>query len=323
MRRRDFIARTVATALLTALSPTYAEAEERIWRLGVLTLVDDSLVRSVILPHLAKRGFVEGRNLAVDIRIGTAEQMPELAQALVDDKPDAIIAASDWALHAARAATTTIPIVTAPMGADPVLAGVAESWAHPGGNVTGVSLIAPELEIKRLSLLHEIAPLVHRIAVLSNHRKVVEAGLLPLRKAAAEVGLELVEIWIESPNEYETAFAVMRGSGAEALVIVPTPELYRDTDQLGALAAKTRLPTIGGFRESAQGGLLIGYGPSLRELGRQAAGYVERIFNGAQAGELPFQGPTRFDFAINMRTAKALGLTIPPSLQVAADEVIE
>jgi len=144
-----------------------------------------------------------------------------------------------------------------------------------------------------------------------------------LRKAAAELGLELVEIWVESPNEYEAAFDVMRGAGAKALVIVPTPELFRDTEQLGALAAKFRLPAIGGFRESAQRGLLIGYGPSLRELGRQAAGHVERILNGAQAGELPFQGPTHFDFAINMRTANAVGLTIPSSLLVGADEVIE
>ena len=310
-------------AVLAALSPTYAEAAERIWRMGVLTPVEDNVVRSVILPYLATRGFVEGRNLVVDFRIGTEEQLPELAQALVGDKPDAIIAISDWALHPARAATSIIPIVAAPMGADPVLAGVAESWAHPGGNVTGVSLIAPELEIKRLSLLREVLPSVHRIAVLSNHRKVVEAGLLPLRKAAAEVGLELVEIWVESPSEYATAFDRMHGDGAEAVVIVPTPESYRDTELLAALAAKTRLPAIGGSRESAQRGLLIGYGPSLRELGRQAAGYVERILNGAQAGELPFQGPTHLDFSINMRTARALGLTVPPSLLVGADEVIE
>ena len=310
-------------AVLAALSPTYAEAAERIWRMGVLTPVEDNVVRSVILPYLATRGFVEGRNLVVDFRIGTEEQLPELAQALVGDKPDAIIAISDWALHPARAATSIIPIVAAPMGADPVLAGVAESWAHPGGNVTGVSLIAPELEIKRLSLLREVLPSVHRIAVLSNHRKVVEAGLLPLRKAAAEVGLELVEIWVESPSEYATAFDRMHGDGAEAVVIVPTPESYRDTELLAALAAKTRLPAIGGSRESAQRGLLIGYGPSLRELGRQAAGYVERILNGAQAGELPFQGPTHLDFSVNMRTAKAIGLTVPPSLLVGADEVIE
>jgi putative tryptophan/tyrosine transport system substrate-binding protein len=310
-------------AMLALLSTTCVEAAERIWRVGVLTPVDDGIVRTVMVPYLATRGFVEGRNLVVDFRIGTAEQLPDLAKALVGDKPDAIIAISDWALYPARAATSTIPIVAAPIGVDPVGAGIAESWAHPGGNVTGVCLIAPELEMKRFSLLREALPSVHRIAMLSNHRKVIEAGLLPLGKAAADAGLELVQIWIESPNEYAAAFDAMRGAGVEALLIVPTPELYRDTEQLSSLAAKARLPTIGGFRESAQGGLLIGYGPSLKELGRQAAGYVDRILNGAQAGELPFQGPTRFDFAINMKTAKALGLTIPPSLLVGADEIIE
>jgi len=309
--------------LAAVLSPPYTGAAERVWRLGVLALTDDSFVSFVILPYLATHGFVEGRNLVVDVRVGTEEQLPALALTLVDDKPDAIIAVSDWALHAARAATGTIPIVAAPMGADPVRAGVAESWAHPGGNVTGVSLIAPELEIKRLSLLRDALPSVHRIAVLSNHRKVVEAGLLPLRKAAAEAGLALVELWVESPNEYSAAFDAMRRLGVEALVIVPTPELNRDTEQLGALAVKAGLPTIGGHRESAQRGLLLAYGPSLREFGQQAAGSVERILKGAKAGELPFEGPTRLDSAINMKTAKALGLTIPPSLLVGADEIIE
>ena len=180
MRRVVFIC-----AVLAVLSPTYAEAAERIWRMGVLALGDNGAVRSIIMPYLATRGFVEGRNLVVDARIGVEEQMPELARTLVGDKPDVIIAISDWALHALRAATSTIPIVVAPMGGDPVRVGVAESWAHPGGNVTGVSLIAPELEIKRLSLLREALPSVRRIAVLSNHRKVVELAMLPLRKAAA------------------------------------------------------------------------------------------------------------------------------------------
>jgi putative ABC transport system substrate-binding protein len=310
-------------AVLAVILPTYAEAAERLWRMSVLALADDGSIRSVILPYLATRGFVEGRNLIVNVRIGAEEQMPELARALVDNKPDVVIAISDWALHAVRAATSTIPIVVAPMGADPVRVGVAQSWAHPGGNITGVSLIAPELEVKRLSLLREALPAVHRIATLSNHRKVVEVGLLPLRKAATEAGIELVEIWVENPNEYAAAFDVMRGAGVGALELVPTPEINRDTQQLGELAAKAGLPTIGGDRESAQRGLLIGYGPSLRELQQQVAGYVERILNGAQAGELPFQGPTRLDFVINMRTAKALGLTIPPSLLVGADEVID
>ncbi|WP_084802948.1 ABC transporter substrate-binding protein [Bradyrhizobium sp. NAS80.1] len=322
MRRRDFIARMAASGVLAVLSPRYAEAAQRVWRLGLLTLAGtagENAFGSIMLPYLATRGFVEGRNLVLDVRVGTEEQMPALAQALVSDKPDVIIVTSDWALYPARAATSTIPIVAAPMGADPVRAGVAESWAHPGGNVTGVCLIAGELEVKRLSLLHEALPSVHRIAVMSAHRKVVEAGFPPLRKAAAEAGLELVEIWVESANDYDAAFTAMRAGGAEALVIVPTPELFRDNGALAALSAKARLPTIGGFRESAIQGLLIGYGPSLKELGQQAASYVERMFNGAQAGELPFQGPTHFDFTINMKTAKALGVTIPPFLLVSAE----
>ena len=126
-------------AVLALLSPKYADAAERVWRLGVLTLAPNGgVVRSVTLPYLATRGFVEGRNLVVDLRVGTEDQMPALAQALIGDKPDVIIATSDWAVHAARAATSTIPIVAAPIGTDPVRAGVAESWAHPGGNVTGV-----------------------------------------------------------------------------------------------------------------------------------------------------------------------------------------
>src|SRR5215475_4981137 len=222
-------------ATLAAISGTCAEAAERVWRLGVLTLAHERLSRSVMLPYLATRGFVEGRNLVVDVRAGTEEKMPELAQALVSEKPDAIIASSDWALDAARAATSTVPIVAAPIGRDPVRAGVVESWAHPGGNVTGVCLIAPELEVKRLSLLHEVLPSVHRIAVMSAHRKIVEAGFPPLRKAAAEAGLELVEIWVESPSEYAAAFDTMRSYGVEALLIVPIPELFRDSEKLGAL----------------------------------------------------------------------------------------
>jgi putative tryptophan/tyrosine transport system substrate-binding protein len=325
-QKGEFLMRraVLVCAVLALLSPKYSDAAERVWRLGVLTLTPDGgVVRSVTLPYLATRGLVEGRNLVVDLRVGTEDQMPALAQALVGDKADVIIATSDWAVHAARAATSTIPIVAAPIGTDPVRAGVAESWAHPGGNVTGVCLIAPELEVKRLSLLHEALPSVHRIAVLSNHRKIVEAGLPPLRKAAAEAGLELVEIWIESPNEYAAAFDAMRSSGAEALLVVPSPELYRESEKLGALAIKAGLPTIGGYRESAEQGLLIGYGPSLRELGQQAAGHVERILGGTQAGDLPFQGPTHLDFAINMKTARALGITIPPAPFVGADEVIE
>ena len=147
-------------AVLMVLSASCAEAAERVWRLGLLTLpgtAGSNAFASILLPYLATRGFVEGRNLIVDFRAGPEAQMPALAQALVGDKPDVIVASSDWPLHAAHAVTKTIPIVAAPMGTDPVVAGVAESWARPGGNVTGVSLIAPRLEVKRLALLHRAA----------------------------------------------------------------------------------------------------------------------------------------------------------------------
>ena len=153
-------------AVLAVLSPTCAEAAERVFRLGFLTLpgtAGSNAMRSIILPYLATRGFVEGRNLIVDFRSGTVEQMPALAQALVGDKPDVIIASSDWSLHAARAVTKTIPIVAAPMGTDPVGAGVAESWAHPGGTLTGVCLIASKLEAKRLSCF--MKPCRQRVAL--------------------------------------------------------------------------------------------------------------------------------------------------------------
>jgi putative ABC transport system substrate-binding protein len=325
VRRRDAIILLGLGALLRPLGAgaQHQRAVERVWRVGLLTPVDNPVVRTVILGELAKRGFVEDRNLKFDLRVGTAEEMSELARALIANKSDVIVAVSDWAVHPAHAATTAIPIVAAPMGADPVAAGVAESWGHPGGNVTGVSLIAPELEVKRFALLHETVPSARRIALLSNHRAVVEIGLPALRAAASKSGLELIEIWVESSGEYPDAFRRMRAAGVDALEIVDTPEINRDVEQLAALAAEARLPSVGGLREDAQRGALIGYGPSLRELVRQAAGDVARILDGAKPGELPFQGPTRLDFALNLKTAKALGLAIPPAILAQADEVIE
>ena len=169
-------------AVLAVLLPTCAEAAERVWRLGFLTLpgtAGSNAFVSIMLPYLATHGFVEGRNLIVDFRSGTEAQQPALAQALVGNKPDVIIASSDWSLHAARAVTKTIPIVAAPIGSDPVDAGIAESWAHPGGNVTGVCLIASQLVVKRLALLHEALPSVRRVAVMAAHREIVEAGFPP------------------------------------------------------------------------------------------------------------------------------------------------
>jgi putative ABC transport system substrate-binding protein len=209
------------------------------------------------------------------------------------------------------------------MGADPVAAGVAESWARPGGNVTGVTLTAPELESKRLDLLREVVPAARRIAVLSMHREVTEPGEAPMRAVAAKLGIQLVELYVGGPDEYRAAFAAMRSAGAEALVITPMPEFGEHAETLAALAVEAGLPTVCGFRRPAEQGCLIGYGPDFAELRRQAADDVARIFRGASPGELPIEEPTHFEFVVNLKTAKALGLTVPPSILARADEVIE
>jgi len=319
MTRRDLI--VIALSVLVA-STACSQAQEKVWRVGALETVEAPLIETVFLPELARLGFVQGRNLILEPQIATAEEMPDVAQKMVATRPDAIVAVSDWAAHPASAATKEIAIV-AIMGADPVAAGVAANWARPGGNVTGVSLIAPELEIKRLELLRESIPLARRIGMLANHRQIVEAGLTPLRTAIARTGFTLVEFWVDSADEYQQAFDAMRSAGIDALLIVPTPELDHDAQKLATLAVQARIPTICGFREDAQQGCLIGYGPSLTEQFKLLAADVARVLRGAKPGELPFQGPTHFEFDVNLGTARALGITISPSLLARADEVIE
>jgi putative ABC transport system substrate-binding protein len=308
--------------LVIAFVAPYAQAADKIWRLGVLSLIDDRMM-STTLSELAARGFLDGRNLVVDIRIGSDEQMPALARQLVNGGPDAIMALSDWAVSAAYEATRSIPIVASPMGRDPVAAGLAESWARPGGNVTGVTLTAPELEIKRLDLLRQVVPAARRIAVLSMHREVTEPAAAPMRAVAARLGIELVELYVAGPEEYRGAFTAMRSAGAQALVIVPVPELSQHAEELAALAVEAGLPTVCGGRRPAEQGCLIGYGPDFAELRRRAVDYVARIFRGASPAELPIEGATHYEFAVNLKTAKELGLIIPPSILARVDEVIE
>src|SRR5262249_43118371 len=273
--------------LVAGGSSTLTQPENKIWRLGVLQLTDNPLVRDAAFSELTNHGFIEGRNLIADIRIGSEEQLPQLAQELVATKPDAIIAVSDWAVFAALGATKSIPIVAAPMGQDPVLAGIAQSWARPGGNFTGVTVIAPELEVKRLCLLREVVPAAQRIALLSMHRSVTEPGEAPVRAAAANSGIRLLEFYVDGPEEFEAAFSEMRSAGAEGLVIVPVPELQQHAARIAVMAIEARLPTSCGYFKAAEQGCLMRYGPDAVEVFRQAADYVIRIFQGAPPGELP------------------------------------
>ncbi|HYS87284.1 MAG TPA: ABC transporter substrate-binding protein, partial [Bradyrhizobium sp.] len=253
MRRLVFF---LAVLLGFAVAALHAQTSSKIWRLGVLSPVDFELIRGLVLPELARNGFVEGRNLVVDVRVGAGEQLPELARSVVAAKPDAIIAVSNWAVQPARKATSTVPIIMSPIGQDPVSIGIVASWARPGGNVTGVALLVPELDGKRVGLLHETIPAAHR-AVLTTH----ETPNDEIRAAAARAGLELIELSVTGPNEYDGSFEAMRTAGAQALMIVGTPELASDAEALASIALRAGLPTICASRLAAERGCLVGYGP--------------------------------------------------------------
>lgn len=313
--------RLLAALLAASMSgAASAQAADKVLRLGLLqTRVD---VHVMTLAELAKLGFVEGSNLVVDTRTGTSERLPELARELVDVKPDVIIAGGA-AIAAARTATNTIPIVMSYSGEDPVAAGFAASVARPGGNVTGLMIWAPELDAKRLQLLHEAVPTARRIAALMVSPLNRADPLAVMRRVASASGIELLAFYVESPTDFDAAFAAMRSAGAQALVITADPRLSNSTPKFAALAIEARLATVCEWVEMAREGCLIGYGPIPAELRRRAADYVVRIFRGASPGELPIEGPTRFKFAVNLKTAAMLGLTLPPILLQRADEVIE
>lgn len=296
----------------------------RVYRLGELepSAASLELTHSLTLPELAKLGFSEGRNLVLDGRVGDAATMPGLARELLLAHPDAIIATGPDATRAAHEATTTVPLVM--FGPDPVRYGWAASLAHPGGNITGVAILAVELDGKRLDLLHEAVPASRRVAALLMPSV---PGRQPsereMRAVAASVGVDLLTFDAIGPEDYPAAFAAMRAAAAQGLVIVANPTFYRDAASLAQLALEAGLPTVCEWAEMAQSGCMLGYGPNRPELRRRLAHFVARIFQGAAPGDLPIEQPTHYEFVINLKTANALGLTLPPSILARADEVIE
>ena len=327
MRRREFVSGLGGTAaawpLVAGVMPARAQTPGRIYRLGHLgnSPLSQSFERQITLPELARLGFVEGRNLVFDGRIGMQpDTLPRLMGELLAGKPDAIVAVGPAALAAASAATKTTPIVS--FGADLIALGLAQSFARPGGNVTGIVILNNELEPKRLSLLREVAPDRRRVAALISAAggKLNEAAML---KAAPGLGVELLPFTVASPAGYPAAFAAMRAAGAQALVISATSEFFRDAKQLAALALEARLPTICEWAEMAQTGCLMGYGPNRAALRKRMANQIALIFGGAAPGGIAIERPTVFEFAVNQKVAKSLGLTIPFAVLAQADEVIE
>jgi putative tryptophan/tyrosine transport system substrate-binding protein len=268
-------------------------------------------------------GYVEGKNITIEVRWaeGNLDRLPALARELVGLNVDLLFVAGDQGLKAAKEATATIPIVVA--ACDPLDSLVA-SIARPGGKATGLTCISSELVGKRLQMLKELVGALARVAVLYNPEDRNKAPeFKQVQEAAGHMNLTLHAFEARSSGDIEAAFARMANDYAQALMILADPLMNFNVKQLADLAMKHRLPTIYGFREFADAGGLVSYGASLHWSFRRAAWYVDKIFKGANPGDLPIEQPTKFDLVINLKTATILGLTVPPSLLATADEVIE
>ena len=323
MKRRDFIAATAA--LLVSPRPLRAEGPPR--RVGYLDPVFKNLpLFKVWQDSLRDHGWIEGKNLIVDYRSaeGRTERLSALAAELVTLKPDLLVAPSPQVALALKSATATIPIVFVAVY-DPVAIGLVQSLSRPGGNITGLATYAPGNWIaKRIEILRELVPGASKIAILVNpgnpiHRWIV-AEELPQTARSFGVALPVVEA--TTADELDTAFASAVAQHADAMIVFGDNLTNQEAPRVTALAANHHLPAIYLFRQFANGGL-ISYGPDIADLFRRAGGYVDKILKGTKPADLPVEQPTKFELVINMKTAKELGLTVPPSLLVRADEVIE
>jgi putative tryptophan/tyrosine transport system substrate-binding protein len=325
MRRRDLLLTPFILPFLPR--PTRAQGRETVLRIGVLTpnQFGARAIREFNLPELAKLGFVEGRNISVQVFSAddTIERLPALAVELVATSPAVIIAVAPSAIRAARAATGTIPIVMAYGGEDPVAAGWAQSYARPGGNITGVVLLSPELDGKRLSLLRDHFPTRRRNAVLFPATARETPNVRTVQTVAEKSGIELQTFYTSGPEEYEATFRAIRASGADSLLIGSSFVFARDAARLAELALKAGVPTICEWRDMAGKGCLVAYSVDRGALQRRVAAFVARILRGMPAAELPIENPTTFELAVNLKTARSLGIEMPALLLTRADEVIE
>jgi putative ABC transport system substrate-binding protein len=325
MKRSEVISTGMFVILLVAGWWTSCAAADPPYVIGVLTpsagVVEK--MRALLFPELAKLGFTEGKNLTIEVSSGQTDQLPQLARQLALAKPAVVIAVGSEAIRAMRAAANTTPIVGAFIGEDPLAAGFAKSLARPGGMVTGIAMLATELDAKRLLLLHELVPQGQRIAALAVNSVRDAPNIAAMNDVAARVGVKVLPFFAGKPDEYRSAFAAMHDAAADAVEIISAPELFTDSALLAEIAKERKLPTICEWASMASQGCLVGYGPDFAELHRRVADYVARLLRGEKAAELPIEGPTHFEFAVNLKTAKAIDLTIPPSILIRASEVID
>jgi putative ABC transport system substrate-binding protein len=331
MRRREFIAGLAGVAAWSVVAR--AEQASKVVRIGFLVTgslasPDMRVTIDAFQQALGQLGYIEGQNVVTEYREadGNVEQFANLANELAHDGVNLLVAPNTPAARAAREATTTIPIVAAAMG-NPVADGLVSSLARPGGNVTGLTFLGPDLTSKRLQLLKEALPNLARVAALW-HRdaygaRTMNEMLETTAVAAQALRLQYRQVGVRGPAEVDSAFFAMVHQDAEAVLIFPSPVFYVERRRIADLALRYRLPSMFVDREFVQVGGFIAYGASLADLFRRSATYVDKILKGANPADLPVEQPTKFDLAINLKTAKSLGLEISPQLLARADEVIE
>ena len=327
MDRRTFLAGTGTVLLATPLAAE-AQQAQKVWHIGYLGQTSQPEVQyllDALRLGLRQRGLIENRDFVVEYRFaqGKSERLVELAGELVQARVDVIVTTTDTLGLATKQATTTIPIVMVLTG-DPVESGLAASLAKPGGNVTGLSITAPDLAGKRLQLLREAVPRLGRVAVLWNADNPVKAREVEETQVAARslrVGVQSVPLRGSDPA-LPPAFAVMRSERVQAAIVLGDAYMFGHRGAIAAHAMANRLPTMWEIKALIDKGGLMSYGPDIVDHFRRAATYVDRILKGAKPGDLPIEQPTKFELVINLKTAQALGLTIPPTLLFRADEVI-
>jgi putative ABC transport system substrate-binding protein len=329
MDRRGFLLSIMAGALAAPLA-VEAQQAGKVWRIGLLDYGSPDAARlawwRAFQDRLRELGYVEGQNVVFQPRWGNGHvsRLQGLATELVAAKVDILVTAGNPASLAAKQVTSSIPIVTA-TGPDPVELGLAASLARPGGNVTGMTSISSELSAKRLGLLKELIPQVPRVAALWD--RAARGSALNVRDtevAGRSLGIALQSVAVRpDPRDYDAAFVAIKRAGAGAVIVVQSSALFSSYQRIADLALTHRLPSAGGSKEYAEAGGLISYGADFPDLFRRAATFVDKILKGAKPADLPIEQPEKFELVINLKTAKALGLKIPQSLLLRADQVIE
>ncbi len=324
MTRAVVLVAALAFDALFAPLPAVGQTPAKIPRLGVLALAPPLPSYEALRQGLRELGWIEGQNIIVEYRFSEeVDRLPDLAAELVRLKVDVIFASSSMQVEAARRATKTIPIVFA-VHADPVGIGHVASLARPGGNITGLSALLTELAAKELELLKSALPHVTRFGVLWNPTSPSHPPALKSVEAAAEkLRVQVYMVPARTVDEFDGAFAMMTRERVGAVLVVASPLTYLQRARLAELALKHRLPGISMFRENAEGGALMSYGPDLIDMHRRAATYVDKILKGAKPADLPVEQASKYELVINLKTAKTLGVTFPQTILFRADKLIE